>query len=144
MGSILSVGITATKSLINYLTSKTKNRWCYFQAHFQNRTVSMSLPVLSMKAAYLSFMNVCNQSPCWLTMMQGQTLLTLHWCSFSECGRERVAFSFGFICGLYHIYECLYPISTQITQDARPKIVDTPLTLISRVEQWACLSCFRL
>jgi len=34
--------------------------------------------------------------PLWLTMMHGQQLLTLHWCSFSWWGREHVAFSFAY------------------------------------------------
>jgi len=41
-----------------------------------------------------------------------------------------VALSFAQKASLYHIYEWLQPIATQITNDARPEIVDAPLTLI--------------
>jgi len=66
--------------------------------------------------------------------------MTLSRGSFAECGRERDTFSFAYKGGPYLIDECLQPIATQITQDARPKIVDTPLTLIFRMGQGACLS----
>jgi len=66
-------------------------------------------------------------------MMQGQKWLTLHWHSFSRWGRECVAFSFANKGGQYVFYEYLQPIATQITQDARPEIVDAPLMLISRM-----------
>jgi hypothetical protein len=55
---------------------------------------------------------------------------------------ERVAFSFSFECGHYHINERLYPIATQITQDARPKIIDMLLTVMFRMGQAVCLSFF--
>jgi len=144
MQSILSVGITTTKSLINYLTCKTKNDRRSVDAHVLNRAGSVSLSVLPVKAASLSFMNVCNQSPSRLTMKQGQTLVMLRWRSFSECGRERVAFSFGFKWGLYHIYESPYPLATQITQDARRRIIDVLSTPIGMMGHGACLSCFWL
>jgi hypothetical protein len=119
----LSVGITTTKCQINYLTDKTKNCTRSVDAHFQNREGSLSLSILPMKTSYQSFMYGCNQSPCRLTMMAGQTLLTLHCRSLSECGREGVSFSFAFKCSLYHIYERLNPIATQITQDTRREII---------------------
>jgi len=42
----------------------------------------------------------------------------------------RVAFSFAYEGGQYLSYEYLQAITTQITQDARPEIVDAPLMLI--------------
>jgi len=40
------------------------------------------------------------------------------------------------------MYDCLQQIATQMTQDAKPKIVDAPLTLISRMGLGAWLSFF--
>jgi len=54
----------------------------------------------------------------------------LCWRSFPEWGREHVVFSFAYKGGQYLIYEWPQPIATQITQDARPKFIDSPLTLI--------------
>jgi len=64
------------KSLIKYLTYKTENCWHSVDAQFQCQADSISLSLLPIKAACTSFMNVCDQSPCRVTMMQSQTLLT--------------------------------------------------------------------
>jgi len=141
---ILSVCIKTSKSLIHYLTYKTINRWCSVDAQFQNWAGSVSLSLLPIKAAYTSVMNVSDQTPCRVTMMQSQTLLTHCWHSFSQWGRQCVTVSFAYKCSLYLIYEGLHPIATQITQDARPKIIDSPLTLIVRMWQGVCLTCFWL
>jgi len=66
----------------------------------------------------------------YLIDWRDQISLTLCWRSFWECGREHVASSFPNEGGQYFIYKCLQPIATHITQHARPKIVDDPLTLI--------------
>jgi len=63
-------------------------------------------------------------------------------CSFAEWGGEHVAVSFAYNGGLYLVYKCPQPIATQITQDARPKIVDALLTLICRIAQEASLCLF--
>jgi len=70
-----------TKSLLNYLTYKTTNRWYSVEAHFQYWAERVSLSLLPIKTAYTSFVNVCNQLPLRLTMKQGQKSLTLRWCS---------------------------------------------------------------
>jgi hypothetical protein len=75
-------------------------------------------------------------------MMQSQTLLMHLSHSFSEWGREFFTLSFAQKCSLYLIYEHLHPIAPQITQEARPKIIDSPLTLIVRMWQAAYLTCF--
>ena len=62
--------------------------------------------------------------------LKDQKSLTLHWRSYSEWGRERVAPTFAYRASQYHICEWLQTIATQITNDARPKIVDAPLTFI--------------
>jgi len=69
---------------------------------------------------------------------------TLSWRSFSWWGRERVASSSAYKGRQYLSNDFLQPIATQITHDARPKIIDTPLTLISRMGQGVCLSIFEL
>jgi len=62
------------------------------------------------------------------------TCTTLNgWHSFSRWGSERVAFAFAYKGGQYLSYDSLQPMPALITQDARPKIVDALLTLISRM-----------
>jgi len=79
-----------------------------------------------------------------LYKMQDQKLLLLHWCSFSGWGRERVTSVFAVKGGQYHIYGCLQPITSEITQDARPKVIDTSWTLIFGMRQDVCRYCFCL
>jgi hypothetical protein len=97
---VVCLWITMTQSLINYLTYKPKDGRRSVDMDCYNRAESVSLPVLPIEATYLSFMIACNHSPCSLTMMQGQTVLTLHWGTFSEWGREHFTVSFGCKCGL--------------------------------------------
>ena len=75
-------------------------------------------------------------------MVSSQTLLMLGWRSCSWWGRQRVASSVAYNGGQYPIYDCLQPIATQITRDARPTIVDALLMLIFRMGQGACCSLF--
>jgi len=56
----------------------------------------------------------------------------LCWCLSLEWGREHVALSVAYKASQYRIYRWPQPITTQITNDARPKIIDAPLTLILR------------
>jgi len=130
---ILSVCIIMAKSLINYLTYKAKNHWCSADAQFQNLAGSGSHSLLPIKATDTSFMSLCDQSPCRLTMMQSQTLLKLHWHSFSQWDSECATFPFACKCGLYSISEHRDLIAAQITQDTRPKVIDLPLTFIIRM-----------
>jgi len=97
---------------------------------------------LSIKAADSWYIDVCNHSPIGLPKMQDQKSLTLRWRSFSEWVRECVTFSFAYKSSLYLIYERLHPIATQITQGARPKIIESLLTLIFRMGQGAVFTCF--
>ena len=62
--------------------------------------------------------------------LEDQYSLMLCWRSFSEWGREHVAHSFAYKASQYLSYEWPQQIAMQITQDARPKILDAPLTLI--------------
>jgi len=136
--------IATTKSLFIYMTHKTTINWHSVDRHFQNQARSMSFSLLPVTAACTASMNICNQSPLRLTMKYGQKSLMLHWHIFSKYGRESVAFSFAYKCGLYVIYECLHPIAIQITPAARPQIFDTLLTLIFRMRQGAYFSRFWL
>jgi len=79
---ILSICIKTAKSLINYLTYKTKNCWRTVDSQFQNQAESISLSLLPIEVACTWLMNVYDQSPCRVTMMRSQTLLTLRWRSF--------------------------------------------------------------
>jgi hypothetical protein len=99
---------------------------------------------LPIKAANSRYMDVCDQSQIRLPKIQVQKSLTLCWRSFSEWGRECVTFSFAYNCSLYLIYEHLHPIAAQMTQGARPKIIDSPLTLIFRMVQRPVLTSFWL
>jgi hypothetical protein len=84
---ILSVCIKTAKSLINYLAYKRNYCWSSVDTHFQNRAGSVTIFLLPIKAACTSFMNVCNRSPCRVTMMQSQILSMHRWLSFSNWGR---------------------------------------------------------
>jgi len=53
-----------------------------------------------------------------------------HRCSFSRWGREGTRISFCYKRGQECLYDCPQPIGGLITQDARPNILDAPLTLI--------------
>jgi len=64
--------------------------------------------------------------------LQDQKSLTRCWCSISEWCRERETRSFAYKASQYRIYEWSQPIAMQITNDARPKIVDAMLTLCWR------------
>jgi len=66
----------------------------------------------------------------------------LHWPSVSGWGRERVAIVFASKSSQYLTYGWLKPIASEITHDAKPKIVDIPLTLIFRIGQGACCYSF--
>jgi len=97
---------------------------------------------LPMTAANVLYIDVCEYSPIRLPNMQDQKSLTLHSQSFSDWGRECVTISFAYKGSRYVIYERLHPIATRITQGARPKIMDMPLTVIFRMGQGAVLACF--
>jgi len=108
--------------------------------HCYGRVVMSLRLFLPIQAANTFIMHLSNQvSDSWPDL-QDKTSLTLYWRSFSEWCRERVAFCFDYKGGLYLICECLLPITTQVTQDAGRKIVDTPLTFIFRIEKTESVS----
>jgi len=116
-----SLWMLMIKRHLNYWRCKTKNRWRSVDAHFQDGAGSLLHSLFHIKVGITLFMTVWNQSPHRLPTMQNQKLLMLHWGSFSRWGREHVRFSFSYKGGQYFIYDCLEPITTQITKDARPK-----------------------
>jgi hypothetical protein len=85
---ILWLYITMTNSLFTYLTYGTNNHWHSVDAHSQNGAASVSLSLLLINAAYISFMNVCIQFPLRLPKMQDQYSLTRRWLSVSGLLRE--------------------------------------------------------
>jgi len=68
----------------------------------------------------------------------------LRWCSFSWCGMEYAAISLSYKGGQYSIYDSPHPLTTLITNDTKPNIVDAPLTLIFMMGQGACRFLFVL
>jgi len=88
-------------------------------------------------------MDVYNQSEHKLPKMRSYKLFTLRWRSFSGCGRENVALVFPSKPFQYLTNGCRQPIGKWITQDAKLRIVDAPLTLILGMQQGAfrCLLC---
>jgi len=102
----------------------------------------MSCTVSDEKTARTSYMNHCPKATHRLANMQDQKSLTLHWLSFSGCGRERVAILLALQGGQYLIYGCLQLITCWITQDARPKIDDALSMVIVRMGQGAGRFCF--
>jgi len=55
--------------------------------------------------------------------------------SFSAWGGEHDAIIFDLEGSQYLVYKWLQPFATEVTQDAQPKIVDSPLMLIVRMGQ---------
>jgi len=110
------------KSLTNYLTYKTKNCWRSVDAQFQNWAGSVSLSPLRMKAACMSFLNLCDQLPCRVTIMSTQTLLMHHWRSLSWSGMERVAIFLAYKGSQYFQYALKWPSLWLITWLTTPKI----------------------
>jgi len=98
-------------------------------------TTKCSWPFWDTKPVKTMYIDNNDYIALWLTMMQGQQSLTLHWRSFSRWGREVVTFSFSYIGGQYFIKDWLQPVATQITQDTRPTIVDSPSMLVFRMGQ---------
>jgi len=99
-------------------------------AHCHDSAGIVSLSPLGIKTLNIVIM----YSNDWITVelpdLQDQYLLTLCWSSLSRWGRERVALSFAYKASHYLITKWVQPIATQITHDARLKIVDVPLTII--------------
>jgi len=108
----------------------------------QEAVTGMSLAYLPWQAANSTIIEVCNYAPLILPKMQDLELLMLIWHSFPRWGREPVASAFAYTGGQCISYDKLQPLPALITQDARPKLVDAALTLMSRMGQGAFLQLF--
>ena len=93
---IICICITKNKSLYNYLTYKTENRWYSIDAYFQNGAASVSLSLLLWNVTNTSFMIVCIQLLPRLPMMQDQTSYMRRWLSCSGWGRQHVSLVFSY------------------------------------------------
>ena len=109
---------------------KTKYRWLSVDAHLNEGAQSVSQSFLPITPANTLTIYRNDHIAFHLRNLQDQKLLTLHWHSISESGREGEARSFTYKASQYHIYEWSQLIAKQITNDTRPNIVDAPLTLI--------------
>jgi hypothetical protein len=78
----------------------------------------------------------------WLTIIEGEQLLTLHWHLFSRWGRERCTVSLAYQGSQDSIYDYLQTVAPQITQDTRLTIVNIPLTLIFMMAQGGYYNLF--
>jgi len=74
--------VTTTKSVVNYRTYKTTNRWRSVDPHAENGAVTVLLSLLPIEAANTSIMHNNDQGTSELPYLQDHKLLTLHWCSF--------------------------------------------------------------
>jgi len=117
-------------SRFDYQWWKARNHWPSVDAHFDDGARSVSRPFFPIKAANTWIIYRNKHIAFDLPDLQDQKLLTLRWHSISEWGREREALSFASKDNQYHIYEWSQPFAKQSTNDARPKIFDTQLTLI--------------
>jgi len=141
---LLHIWIIARKRGLHYPRSKTRNCWCSVDVHFVDGATFMPFTVLPETAPITPNMNYCHKVTLRWCKMQDQKLLMLHWRSFSRWGRVRVTLVFAPKGHQYLINECLHPITTWITQDAKRSNVKAPLTLIFRMGQWLCRVLFGL
>jgi len=97
--SILSLCITATETLIHNLTFKTRHHWHTVDTYFHNGAGSVSHSLLTMKATFASFMNVCNQMRLRLPEKLDEKSLMLCWLRFAGLGRQHVSLGFQYKAG---------------------------------------------
>jgi len=103
----------------------------------QEAVAGTSLAYLPREAANSTLIEVCNHAPLRLRKMRDLKSLTLSSRWFARWGRVRVASSSAYKRGQYLHYDYQQSMPALIRQDARPKIIDTLLTLISRMGQGA-------
>jgi len=95
----------------------------------------MSFSLCLIKAANTLFMTVSNLLHYRLPKIHDQQSLMLRRHSVSIWGREQLAFSVSYNGSQYFVYDRLQHVALEITQDTRPSIFDTPLTLIFNMRQ---------
>ena len=107
-----------------------KNDWRSIEAHFHEGARGVWLSFSPIQSANTLIIYRNDHIAFDLPDLEDQKSLTLRWGSISEWGREREACSCAYKASQDGIYEWSQPIAKQITNDARPKIVDSQLTLI--------------
>jgi len=120
-----------------------KHSWLSIDSHSQYGAVTMLLALLPKKAANPYVMSNSNPITIQLPYLQHQKSLTLHWPSFSECGRECVGVVFANNGCQCRINRCLQPIGIWITQHSTLNIVDVQFMLTFKMWQgaWGCWFC---
>jgi len=108
----------------------TKYRWRPVDDHFHDGAWRVLQSVLPIKAAKIPCMTEYTISEVSFPNTYDQKLLTLRWHSFSRWGREGIAVCFAYKGGQEFLCHWLQPIRGVMSQDAWPKIIDAPLTLI--------------
>lgn len=136
-----AVSIPMAKAYFHYLIFKSKYCWSSVDFNFHNPTGSMLQLDLPTTAAYTSVLKTCHQSHSGLTRIQQQELMTIHWRELSASGRHKIIIFCARQWGIYSIYECLLPISSQITKDAKTITFGFWCTRIFRLVVGTCHSC---
>jgi hypothetical protein len=122
--------LTTTNQRCEFTGRMTKNHWCSVDAHFHDGAGRVLLSVLPIGVGKKSIATDYNLWEAWFHRMHHQKSLTFRWHSFWWWGREGIAICFAYKGGQKNLCDWLQPIGGLISQDAWPKIVDTPLMLI--------------
>jgi len=141
---VLWLCLIGIKSLMNYLTYKTKNHWCSVDAHVQNGAGSVSLSLLSTMAASFWILYNTDQISFQLCDLQDQTLLMLRWHVCLEGSSDVDASIFANIGGQYCHSALQRPNLLLITSLTRPQSVVALLPLIFRMGHGASRFVFCL
>jgi len=132
------ISTMADASRFDYPYSEHKNSWCSIDPYLQDEAASVSLYHVHMMGANTLIMSSNDRITFYLPDSQDQNLLTLSWRIFSEWGRECFALSVALKASQYRFCESPQPIARQVTNVAKPNIVDTPLT---HILEWGYSLC---
>jgi len=91
-----------------------------------------SIALLPIEAANTMMIGWCGCIALWLSKMQNQKLLMLHWRWFFGDGSDKVGSILAHIGGRYYHYGLTRLYCPVIIQNAKPKIFDAPLMFIFR------------
>ena len=122
--------LTTTYPRCEFPGQMPKNCWHSVDAHFHDGAGRILLSVLPIKGAKNCFMTQYTLSEVSFPKTPDYQSLTLRWRSFSRWGREGIAVCFAYKGGQKFLCDWIQPIGGVISQDAWPKIVDAPLSLI--------------
>jgi len=122
---------TITDALpFNYLWWQANYGWHSVEAYFHDGARSVSLSLCSIMMADTLIMYSNNHIAFDIPDLYDHNWMTLCWCWFSEWGRWHAALHFADKASQYCIYEWPQLIASQITHDAKAKIVYAALMLI--------------